>query len=49
MDYTQQLTDIQTALSTNNDLLEGIASLLFVGMIIVICHYAYKFFNMFFK
>lgn len=49
MDYTQQLTDIQAALSATNTILQGIASLLVLFAIVILLHYVYKFFNMFFK
>ncbi len=49
MDYTQQLTDIQMAIGATNTILQGITSLLIFFVIVILLHYAYKFFNMFFK
>lgn len=42
IDYTYQILEIKT-------LLQAILALVLIFMIIKLCHYAYKFFNMFFK
>lgn len=45
---TEQATELIELLKTSNALGEYIAGFLLFLVIVVICHYAYKFFNMFF-
>lgn len=48
IDYTEQISALIDRLNGIDELLKGIASLLIVFLIILLCHYVYKFFKMFF-
>ena len=48
IDYTSYLQEIILMLNDNKDILQAILSIFIVVIVIVLCHYTYKFFNMFF-
>ena len=49
MEYSQQLEDILIKLDSIENALHLIITFLFVFMIVIVCKFAYKQFNMFFQ
>lgn len=49
MDYSQQLEDIIIKLDSVENALRLIATFMFVFVVVIVCRFAYKQFNMFFQ
>ena len=48
IDYSIYFQEIISVLNDSNELLQAILSIIIIVIIIILCHYTYKFFNMFF-
>lgn len=49
IDYTQLLEDISTKLDSLDTSLHFIITFLFIFMVVIVCKFAYRHFNMFFS
>lgn len=49
IDYSSELGQILSAITDTNNILRYIACIIFFFVIVIVCRFAYKHFNLFFK